>query len=220
MNEMIWERILLGLYFVFLFVEKTQLTLTIFVFDFRLNQSLSWPFREVVATALYDFNPREVNQLPLRQGCQVLVIGKEGDSKGWWRGKTMERVSKWITCQIGINSKLMIYSHISNTLQVGFFPKEYVREYPQPSEELWCYNYMVFFPTGKSHSNDTNNNSNKSSPSASVTPRNGSVSSSSSNRSISSIAHGSQNNDKENWEMKPVQNSKCAVFAKISHTSA
>lgn len=60
---------------------------------YRLNQSLSWPFREVVATALYDFNPREPNQLPLRQGCQVLVIGKEGDSKGWWRGKTMERVS-------------------------------------------------------------------------------------------------------------------------------
>lgn len=60
---------------------------------FRLNQSLSWPFREVVATALYDFTPREPNQLPLRQGCQVLVIGKEGDSKGWWRGKTMERVS-------------------------------------------------------------------------------------------------------------------------------
>lgn len=59
---------------------------------FRLNQSLSWPFREVVATALYDFTPREPNQLPLRQGCQVLVIGKEGDSKGWWRGKTMERV--------------------------------------------------------------------------------------------------------------------------------
>lgn len=59
---------------------------------FRLNQSLSWPFREVVATALYDFSPREQNQLPLRQGCQVLVIGKEGDSKGWWRGKTMERV--------------------------------------------------------------------------------------------------------------------------------
>lgn len=67
-----------------------------FVGCYRLNQSLSWPFREVVATALYDFNPREPNQLPLRQGCQVLVIGKEGDSKGWWRGKTMERVSNSI----------------------------------------------------------------------------------------------------------------------------
>lgn len=63
-----------------------------FHINFRLNQSLSWPFREVVATALYDFAPKEQNQLPLRQGCQVLVIGKEGDSKGWWRGKTMERV--------------------------------------------------------------------------------------------------------------------------------
>lgn len=59
---------------------------------YSLNQSLQWPFREVVATALYDFNPKEANQLPLQQGCQVLVIGKEGDSKGWWRGKTMDRV--------------------------------------------------------------------------------------------------------------------------------
>lgn len=75
-----------------------------------LNQSLQWPFREVIATALYDFNTKEANQLPLRQGCQVLVIGKEGDSKGWWRGKTTEKV--------------------------GFFPKEYVREHPQTSDEL------------------------------------------------------------------------------------
>lgn len=75
---------------------KIYLLNIVFIFGvhlFRLNQSLSWPFREVVATALYDFTPREPNQLPLRQGCQVLVIGKEGDSKGWWRGKTMERVS-------------------------------------------------------------------------------------------------------------------------------
>lgn len=61
----------------------------------RLNQSLSWPYREVVATALYDFSPVEANQLALRQGCQVLVIGKEGDSKGWWRGKTMDKVCSY-----------------------------------------------------------------------------------------------------------------------------
>lgn len=59
----------------------------------RLNQSLQWPFREMIATAMYDFNPTEPNQLPLRVGTNVLVIGKEGDSKGWWRGKTQERVS-------------------------------------------------------------------------------------------------------------------------------
>lgn len=59
----------------------------------RLNQSLQWPFREMIATAMYDFNPTEPNQLPLRVGSNVLVIGKEGDSKGWWRGKTQERVS-------------------------------------------------------------------------------------------------------------------------------
>lgn len=92
MNEMIWVKILLGN-----FKRKNYDFIKIifkfcFVCSFRLNQSLQWPFREVIATSLYDFNPKEPNQLPLRQGCQVLVIGKEGDSKGWWRGKTMDRV--------------------------------------------------------------------------------------------------------------------------------
>ncbi|XP_053666591.1 protein vav [Anopheles marshallii] len=66
-----------------------------------LNQLLQWPFKEEIVIAIYDFAPNELNQLPMRQGCQVIVIGKEGDSKGWWRGKTLEKV--------------------------GFFPKEYVR---------------------------------------------------------------------------------------------
>uniref|UniRef100_A0A1Q3G400 Putative rho guanine nucleotide exchange factor vav3 n=2 Tax=Culex tarsalis TaxID=7177 RepID=A0A1Q3G400_CULTA len=75
-----------------------------------LNQTLQWPYKEVIATALYDFSPTESNQLPLKQGCHVVIIGKEGDSKGWWRGKTLEKV--------------------------GFFPKEYVREHqPTPDEQ-------------------------------------------------------------------------------------
>lgn len=57
-----------------------------------LNQVFKWPFRGRVATALYEFNPNESNQLPLHQGCLVLIIGKEGDNNGWWRGKAMGRV--------------------------------------------------------------------------------------------------------------------------------
>lgn len=60
---------------------------------FSLNQSLQWPYREVFATAIYDFEPKGNNQLQLKTGCQVLVIGKDGDSKGWWRGKIGDVVS-------------------------------------------------------------------------------------------------------------------------------
>lgn len=75
-----------------------------------LNQSLLWPFREVIATAIYEFEPKGSNQLQLKQGCQVVVIGKDGDSKGWWRGRIGETV--------------------------GYFPKEYVKEHPKTTEDL------------------------------------------------------------------------------------
>lgn len=29
--------------------------------------------------------------------------------------------------------------------QVGYFPKEYVQEHPVTSDELWYYNYEVYF---------------------------------------------------------------------------
>lgn len=75
-----------------------------------LSQSLLWPFREVVATAIYEFEPKGSNQLQLKQGCQVVVIGKDGDSKGWWRGRIGETV--------------------------GYFPKEYVKEHPITTDDL------------------------------------------------------------------------------------
>ncbi|XP_024086267.1 protein vav isoform X2 [Cimex lectularius] len=67
-----------------------------------LDVCLRWPFRRIIAVADFDFNPAESNQLPLRQGCQVIILSKEGDHKGWWKGMIQDRV--------------------------GFFPKVYVRE--------------------------------------------------------------------------------------------
>ncbi|XP_046607275.1 protein vav [Neodiprion virginianus] len=67
-----------------------------------LDQRLLWPFRRVLAKALFDFRGGEPNQLSLRRGCRVVVLSKEGDARGWWKGKIGD--------------------------QVGFFPKEYVAE--------------------------------------------------------------------------------------------
>lgn len=68
----------------------------------KLDQRLLWPYRRVLARALFDFRGCEGNQLSLRRGCRVVVLSKEGDAKGWWKGKIGDKV--------------------------GFFPKEYVEE--------------------------------------------------------------------------------------------
>lgn len=67
-----------------------------------LDQRLLWPFRRILAKALYNYQSEEHNQLSLRRGCRVVILSKEGDDKGWWKGKIGD--------------------------QVGFFPKVYVEE--------------------------------------------------------------------------------------------
>ncbi|XP_029175638.1 protein vav isoform X2 [Nylanderia fulva] len=68
----------------------------------KLDQRLLWPYRRVLAKARFDFRSTERNQLSLRRGCRIVVLSKEGDAKGWWKGKIGD--------------------------QVGFFPKDYVEE--------------------------------------------------------------------------------------------
>ncbi|XP_034233685.1 protein vav [Thrips palmi] len=67
-----------------------------------LHVKLRWPFRRIVVVAELDYDPTEPNQLPLKKGAQVVVLSKEADHMGWWKGKVNDRV--------------------------GFFPKVYVRE--------------------------------------------------------------------------------------------
>ncbi|KAL5276049.1 VAV2 family protein [Megaselia abdita] len=68
-----------------------------------LDQSLIWPFREVKARVLFDFQADEANQLSLQKGTYIVVIGNYGDSKGWLRGR-----------------------HNDN---IGYFPRDYVEEH-------------------------------------------------------------------------------------------
>ncbi|XP_047525773.1 protein vav isoform X2 [Pieris napi] len=74
-----------------------------------LDSSLKWPFRRVVATVIHDFRPLESSQLSLRPGAKVLVLSKEGDSRGWWKGRILDK---------GDNRS-------------GYFPKDCVLEEPE-----------------------------------------------------------------------------------------
>lgn len=64
----------------------------------------------------------------------MLVIGKDGDSKGWWRGKIGDtvKIKGTITESVSI---IKIFSFLS-LWQVGYFPKEYVQEHAVTSDEL------------------------------------------------------------------------------------
>ncbi|VVC92401.1 unnamed protein product [Leptidea sinapis] len=69
-----------------------------------LNSTLKWPFRRVVATVIHDFRPLEATQLALRPGSKVLVLSKEGDSRGWWKGRILDKIA--CTRSLSVSARL------------------------------------------------------------------------------------------------------------------
>lgn len=57
---------------------------------FRLSDDtkLIWPYKQLLAIAVRNFQPQDYPQIPLREGLKVIVIGKEGYREGWWKGRT------------------------------------------------------------------------------------------------------------------------------------
>lgn len=53
---------------------------------------LEWPYRQLVALVLEDFEPQDRLHLRLRVGDQIVIIGKEGYREGWWRAKSKNGV--------------------------------------------------------------------------------------------------------------------------------
>ncbi|KAL3276931.1 hypothetical protein HHI36_012296 [Cryptolaemus montrouzieri] len=52
------------------------------------NTKLLWPFKQIYAIAIRNFQPQEYQQVSLREGLRVILLGKEGYRDGWWKGKT------------------------------------------------------------------------------------------------------------------------------------
>ncbi|RZC32347.1 SH2, SH3 1, C1 1 and/or PH domain containing protein, partial [Asbolus verrucosus] len=51
------------------------------------NTKLLWPYRQLQAVALRNFEATDSCQLSLREGQIIYVIGKEGYGEGWWKGR-------------------------------------------------------------------------------------------------------------------------------------
>lgn len=49
-----------------------------------------WPYTEKFATVLHNFSPKAPSQLKLIKDSEILILGKEGEEKGWWRGRNNE----------------------------------------------------------------------------------------------------------------------------------
>ncbi|KAH0815595.1 hypothetical protein GEV33_007197 [Tenebrio molitor] len=66
------------------------------------NTKLLWPYRQLLATVVRNFEPTDHCHLQLKEGQTVYVIGKEGYREGWWKGR-------------------------NEHFESGFFPSNYVK---------------------------------------------------------------------------------------------
>lgn len=59
------------------------------------NTKLEWPYRQLIAIVLKDFEPQDRSHLRLKEGDQIIIIDKEGYRDGWWKAKSKNRVSNY-----------------------------------------------------------------------------------------------------------------------------
>lgn len=60
------------------------------------NTKLEWPYKQLVATVIEDFEPQDGQHLGVREGDSIIIIGKEGYRDGWYRARSRRGVSKII----------------------------------------------------------------------------------------------------------------------------
>lgn len=101
---------------------KTSITNIVFYYLFyRLDIKLKWPFCRILAVAKYNFSPTESNQLPLKEGCTLKILSKEGDQKGWWKGQIGDKVIHFI--------KLIFIKIKTNNLIIAYFRLDFSQKF-------------------------------------------------------------------------------------------
>lgn len=118
-----------------------------------------------------------------QSGQQSAATAHRLSSASHWQGWRQQRLvagkNRWYGIDIWHYNlrvyviKIWIFLSLS-LWQVGYFPKEYVQEHPVTSDELWYYNYEVYFapkastpkaaisdtPVAVQATNEDNNNNN------------------------------------------------------------
>jgi len=42
--------------------------------------------------AQYDYSARNPNEISMKQGDKIAVVSKDGDRRGWWKGRNYDKV--------------------------------------------------------------------------------------------------------------------------------
>lgn len=59
------------------------------------NTKLKWPYKQLLAIVLEDYEPQDRSQLKLKEGERIVIIDKEGYREGWWKAKSKNGVSAY-----------------------------------------------------------------------------------------------------------------------------
>lgn len=55
---------------------------------------VAWKCLFHTAKVVADYTPEEFNLLPIARGQHLIIISKEGDATGWWKGRFGDQVRR------------------------------------------------------------------------------------------------------------------------------
>ncbi|KAJ8931541.1 hypothetical protein NQ314_015530 [Rhamnusium bicolor] len=64
------------------------------------NTKLLWPYRQLRALVLRNYEAKDLYQLSLMEGEAIIIIGKEGYKEGWWKGRTVNNETGFVSLSI------------------------------------------------------------------------------------------------------------------------
>lgn len=110
------------------------------IFRLSENTRLLWPYKQIYAVAIRNFQPQDYSQISLREGLKLIIIGKEGYREGWWKGRIdLNNVSSKL---LSVYQNIMNLSHKSYVDCMAYWQHTWLwteRSLNQISRQQWIF---------------------------------------------------------------------------------